>query len=105
MLLFDNKTFSWTDEKNQINMNRHGLFFQEAVLVFLDPYLIVRYDEIHSTQEETRWKGIGAIGNELLLSVIFTELKENEVRLISARKASKKEKEDYSENIHQIFGY
>ena len=54
--------------------------------------------------EELRWKGIGAIGNDLLLSVIFAEVKGNEIRLISAREASKKEKESYGENISQIFG-
>ena len=104
MFSFENKTFIWSEEKNRINVKKHGLSFQEAVPVFLDPYLVIRYDEAHSTQEESRWKGIGAIGNDLLLSVIFVEVKGNEIRLVSARKASKKEKEDYSENISQIFG-
>ena len=104
MFSFENKTFIWSEEKNQINVKKHGLSFQEAVLVFLDPYLVIQYDEAHSTQEESRWKGIGAIGNDLLLSIIFVEVKGNEIRFVSARKASKKEKEDYSENISQIFG-
>jgi uncharacterized DUF497 family protein len=101
----ENKVFIWSEQKNQENIKKHGLSFQEAVLVFLDPYFIIRYDEAHSTLEESRWKGIGVIGNDLLLSVIFVEVKGNEIRLISAREASKKEKENYSENIGQIFGY
>jgi uncharacterized DUF497 family protein len=72
--------------------------------VFLDPYLVVVYDEAHSSLEETRWKGIGLLGNALLLSVIFTEEEVNKINLISAREASPKEKENYRENISQIFG-
>jgi len=100
----ETKTFSWSNDKNRENIKKHGISFQEAIPVFLDPYLIIRYDEVHSTLEETRWKGIGVLGNDLLLAIVFSEGKENVVRLISAREASKKEKEDYRENIHQIFG-
>jgi len=104
MLSLEDKTFSWTDSKNRDNVKKHGLSFREAIPVFLDPYLVIRHDEKHSTLEETRWKGIGVIDNDILLVIIFTEEKENVVRLISAREATKKEKEDYSENIRQIFG-
>ena len=104
MFSLENKTFFWTPEKDKKNIKKHGLSFKEAVLVFLDPYLVIRYDELHSSLEETRWKGIGVLGNDILLSVIFTEVGENELWLISAREASDKEKEDYSENIGQIFG-
>ena len=104
MFSLENKIFSWSDEKNRINIKKHGLSFQEAVLVFLDLYLVVRHDEAHSTLAETRWKGIGILSNNILLTVVFSEMSENEIRLISARKASKKEKEDYRENIGQIFG-
>ncbi|MDR0447323.1 MAG: BrnT family toxin [Treponema sp.] len=58
---------------------------------------------LRSTMEETRWEGIGALNN-LLLAIIFTEDMGNNIRLISARKATKKEKEDYRENIRHIFG-
>ena len=104
MFSLETKTFSWSNDKNRENIKKHGISFQEAIPVFLDPYLIIRYDEVHSTLEETRWKGIGVLGNDLLLAIVFSEGKENVVRLISAREASKKEKEDYRENIHQIFG-
>ena len=104
MLSLESKTFTWSNKKNQDNIRKHGLSFQEAVSVFLDPYLIIRHDEAHSTMVETRWKGIGVLSNDLLLAIIFSEEKESVVRLISAREASKKEKEDYSENISYIFG-
>ena len=104
MLSLEAKTFSWSHEKDEENSKKHGLSFQEAVPVFLDPFLILRYDDAHSSLNETRWKGIGMLHNDLLLSVVFTEEKENVIRLISAREASKKEKEDYRENIRYIFG-
>ena len=104
MFSLETTTFSWSKEKNRENIKKHGLSFQEAVLVFLDPYLIIRHDEAHSTMDETRWKGFGVLNNDLLLAIIFSEEKENVVRLISAREATKKEKEDYSENIRHFFG-
>ena len=103
-MLLETKTISWSDGKNRENIKKHGLSFHEAAPVFLDPYLVIRHDEAHSTMEETRWKGIGVLCNALLLAIIFTEEKENVLRLISAREATKKEKEDYSENIRYIFG-
>ena len=103
MFSLENKIFSWSNDKNRENLKKHGVSFEEAVLVFLDPYLVIRFDETHSVAEESRWKSIGALANEVLLSIIFTE-RGNELRLISARKASKKEKEGYHENIGQIFG-
>ena len=104
VLSLETKRFSWSSNKNRENIKKHGLSFQEAAPVFLDPFLIIRHDEAHSTMEETRWKGIGVLNNTLLLAIIFTEEKGNTVRLISAREASKKEKEDYRENIRYIFG-
>ena len=104
MLSLETKIFSWSDDKNRENIKKHGLSFQEAAPVFLDPFLIVRHDEAHSTMEETRWKGIGVLNNKILLAVIFTEENENIVRIISAREASRKEKENYRENIGSIFG-
>jgi uncharacterized DUF497 family protein len=104
VLSLETITISWSDDKNRENIKKHGLSFQEAAPVFLDPYLVIRHDEAHSTMKETRWKGIGVLGNDLLLAIIFSKERENVVRFISAREASRKEKEDYSENIRHIFG-
>jgi uncharacterized DUF497 family protein len=98
------KTFTWDEAKNRENLKKHGLTLSEAIPVFRDPFLIVRYDEAHSSREEFRWKGIGILGNALLVSVIFIEQQDQIIRLVSARQASRKEKEDYRENIRQIFG-
>jgi uncharacterized DUF497 family protein len=104
MISPDGTVFTWRERKNKENLRKHGLSLEEAVPVFLDPFLVILYDDDHSVPEETRWKGIGVLGNELLLSVIFTEKQNNKIELISARQTSRKEKEDYRENIRQIFG-
>jgi uncharacterized DUF497 family protein len=53
------------------------LALPEAVFVFRDPFLVTVYDDAHSSLEESRWKGIGFLGNALLLSVIFIEKPDN----------------------------
>jgi uncharacterized DUF497 family protein len=98
------KEFTWTDEKNRKNIKKHGMALPEAAPVFLDPYIVIVYDSAHSSHNEVRWKGIGLLGNSLLVSVVFTEETDNIIHLISAREASPKEKEGYRENISQIFG-
>jgi uncharacterized DUF497 family protein len=104
MLVLENKEFIWDEEKNAANKKKHGITFQEAALVFLDACFVVMLDEAHSSQEETRWKGVGALQNTVLVTVVFAERGET-LRLISARKSTKKEQEDYRGNIGQIFGY
>jgi uncharacterized DUF497 family protein len=100
----EDKEFTWSDEKNKENLRKHGMALYEAAPIFLDPYIIIVYDEAHSSLEEARWKGIGLLGNSLLVSVVFTEGTDNQIHLISAREASNREKEGYRENISQIFG-
>jgi uncharacterized DUF497 family protein len=104
MFSLEDKTFTWDEAKNRENLKKHGLTLSEAASVFNDPFLVVRYDETHSSREEFRWKGIGLLGNALLLSVVFVEQPDQIIHLISARQASPKEKENYRENIRQIFG-
>ena len=81
----------WDDEKNEINKRKHGISFETAAEVFLDENRIDDYDEFHSDFED-RIKVIGMVGE--ILTVIYTERGEK-YRLISARKANKKEKSDY----------
>lgn len=83
--------FEWDDEKAEINKRKHKVMFSIAAKVFLDDYRIEDYDELHSDAEERR-KVIGRVGKVLV--VIYTERGEN-IRIISARTANKKEQEDY----------
>jgi uncharacterized DUF497 family protein len=84
--------FEYDEKKNAENIIKHGVSFEDAEKVFYDPNRTEIFDKLHSIKEE-RWKIIGLAGWKLL-TVICTERK-GKVRLISARKADKKEKEDY----------
>lgn len=83
--------FEWDDEKAKINVKKHGIYFEDAARVFLDKNLIDDYDFEHS-DEEDRIKIIGKV--EKVLVVIYTERVER-FRIISARLANKKERNDY----------
>lgn len=81
----------WDDNKAEINYKKHGIHFEDAALIFLDENLIDDYDEEHSDDED-RIKVIGRVGK--ILVVIYTERGEK-YRLISARRANKKERSKY----------
>ena len=83
--------FVWDSEKAKINKKKHGISFEIAARVFLDENNIDDYDEFHSDDEE-RIKIIGRVRD--ILTVIYTERGEK-YRLISARKATKKEENLY----------
>ncbi len=83
--------FEWDDEKEQSNVEKHGVDFDTAVKVFFDPNRIEYYDKSHSTDED-RFITIGFAGK--ILFVVYTERKEN-VRLISARVATNSERRRY----------
>lgn len=85
-------TFTWNNQKNQDNIRKHGISFDTAKYVFGDPFRIELYDNKHSDDEE-RFIVIGYVADVALL-VVYTE-KEDEIRLISARKAMRHEVEVY----------
>ena len=81
----------WDDNKAALNWKKHKIYFEDAARVFLDDNRINEFDEEHSDFEERR-KVIGMVEN--VLFVVYTERGEK-LRLISARNATRKEKEDY----------
>ena len=85
--------FEWDDEKAAINLKKHGVSFQTAVLVFYDENRIEMYDSEHSLEED-RYNTIGMV--EDVLFVVYTERKDR-LRIISARLANKKERSMYYE--------
>ena len=84
-------TFEWDDEKETINIEKHGVSFETASHVFEDPEYIEMYDFEHSIEED-RYIAIGRVGD--ILFVVFTERKDN-IRLISARLATATERSLY----------
>ena len=86
-------TFEWDDAKAASNLRKHGVSFDEAVTVFGDIMAITYSDTDHSGSEDrSRTYGLSSKGR--LLVVVHTE-RRNNVRIISARKATRYEKTIY----------
>ena len=81
----------WDDEKAATNVKKHGIKFEDAARIFLDDRRLDYYDEKHS-EEEDRYITIGMVN--AVLFVVYTE-RGATTRLISARRATKREKERY----------
>ena len=91
--------FEWDTGKETINVQKHSVSFEQASYVFADPFALNRYDDKHS-DEEDRWVILGKSLNEVILVVVHTFMTEEGtefVRIISARKATKKEKQVYQQ--------
>ena len=81
----------WDNNKNEINKKRHGIGFDTAALVFADEERIEYYDQAHSENED-RYVVIGCVQG--ILYVVYT-MREDAVRLISARMATSIERRIY----------
>ena len=84
----------YDEGKNQKNIRKHGLSFETASIAFDDPGAVVIYDDTHSDSEE-RYNLIGAVGSHILF-IAYTVRSET-IRVISARPATRREKETYYE--------
>lgn len=90
--------FEWDIQKEQKNIAKHGLDFLTAILVFGDENRLEFYDVEHSDTED-RYITIGAIdGVVTIVYVAYTE-RNQAIRIISARGATRREKEVYYEGI------
>jgi uncharacterized DUF497 family protein len=89
--------FEWDNNKAESNILKHGITFEEAVTVFADPYLLFTEDSKNSLREEREW-AIGESEKGSILVVIFT-MRDEKIRIISARKATKRERKRYEEGI------
>jgi uncharacterized protein len=89
--------FEWDAAKAAANFKKHGISFVEATEVFYDPNAREGYDAAHSV-DETRFFTIG-LSSRRLLFVVFTETANEIVRLVSARKVTKAEREIYERRI------
>ncbi|VAW35231.1 hypothetical protein MNBD_CHLOROFLEXI01-4006 [hydrothermal vent metagenome] len=88
--------FEWSRDKVKANLSKHGVSFDEAKTVFEDPLYIDFYDPDHSDDED-RYIIVGRSHQRRLLIVSYTE-RGNLIRLISAREATRMEKNAYEEN-------
>jgi uncharacterized protein len=88
--------FEWDDDKNQTNQRKHHLSFETAKDVFLDPHHLSVPDRVEDGEQ--RWQTIGLVAGVLLIIVGHTyreDAAEEVVRIITARKATRKERRNY----------
>ena len=87
--------FEWDDTKAEANERKHGVTFSEALTVFADPLSLTGYDPGHSGDED-RFITMGTSADGRLLVVSHTD-RDDKVRIISSREASRKERKDYED--------
>jgi uncharacterized protein len=92
--------FEWDPNKAAANQRKHGVTFEQAATVLLDPRALSLYDEDHSTEED-RWITLGISETTGLLAVHHTYKETGpsavRIRIISSRKATKRETRQYTE--------
>jgi len=88
--------FEWDESKATANLKKHGISFKKAETVFDNPLAVIFDDEAHS-EGERREIIIGHSQNHPLLLISFTE-RPSAIRIISARLATRTEREDYEQN-------
>lgn len=96
--------FTWDHKKNKINKAKHGLSFDIAKLVFEDPFHLSRMERV--AENEERWQTLGQIEFEVVILVAHTYTESDgieRIRIISDRKATKKERQRYEEERCQWY--
>lgn len=91
--------FEWNSDKAESNTRKHGVNFSEAITVFQDP-LSITYPDLDHSADEDRFLiiGLSSSGNVLVVSHLF---RNDRVRIVSARKATRKERTYYeTESTH-----
>lgn len=94
--------FEWDEAKNLSNQRKHGVGFEEASRVFLDPLFVSVKDRV--VNGEQRWQTYGEVDGRLLMMVAHTVREEEAVggpgeviRIITARHATRKERRRYED--------
>ena len=85
--------FEWDENKASKNISNHKVSFEEAITVFNDQLYIDFFDPDHSGNED-RYIRVGQSNKDRILIVSYTE-RTNVIRVISAREATKRERQDY----------
>ncbi|PYS60233.1 MAG: hypothetical protein DMF74_19245 [Acidobacteria bacterium] len=91
--------YEWDPKKAKANQRKHGVSFDEAASVFLDPLAVTFPDPDHSG-EEFREITIGRSASQRVVFLSHTR-RGDRTRLISARKATRRERKQYEESISE----
>lgn len=91
--------FEWDEQKNHSNFRKHSIWFEEAQTVWADGSSVEFFDDEHSADED-RFIRVGHSSQNRILLVVYCEQDSGDtVRIISARKATPKERSEYEEGI------
>ncbi|ELS05609.1 hypothetical protein Xen7305DRAFT_00053570 [Xenococcus sp. PCC 7305] len=92
--------FEWNENKNQSNITKHGIDFQQATKIFDDPNLLT-YEDRRFSHGESREISLGKLllttQQQVIIAIVVHTNRDGIIRLISARKASKKERKLYEQ--------
>jgi uncharacterized protein len=96
--------FTWDERKNRANQQKHGISFETAILVFNDPFNVSAQDR--EVDGEPRWQTIGLVNGVHVLLVAHTldveidrDDEEEVIRILSARRATRRERRIYAQGI------
>jgi len=89
--------FVWDEAKDRSNRKKHGVSFETAIEVFLDPLHLTQPERI--VDGEQRWQAVGMVNGMLLVLVAYTVIDDDEqvLRIISARRVTRQERIAYEE--------
>jgi uncharacterized protein len=94
--------FDWDEQKNHLNIAKHGVSFEQAKLIF-DNFTVDRIDD-RFLYDEIRYFSLGRVGNATFLAVSHTD-RNGVCRIISARPALKHERRLYEQEIRKAFEF
>ena len=92
--------FEWDRDKARANLSKHGLSFEEASTVFADPLSMTIIDPVYSSGKEERFVTIGTSYQGTLIVVVHCDRGES-IRIISARRATKRERRTYENETNR----
>lgn len=90
--------FEWDSEKARRNLSKHGVTFEDAMLVWDDPLHLIAFDRIEGGEE--RWHVMGTAGGVVVLLVVHTYPDQenlDRVRIVGARRATPHERRAYEQ--------
>jgi uncharacterized DUF497 family protein len=93
--------YEWDEQKNEANLAKHHIDFQDAPRIFLTPVLTDLDDRLD--YDEDRWAGLGLLDGRVV-KVVFTEPDEQTRRIISVRKALHHERKQYEQFLQDQLG-
>jgi uncharacterized DUF497 family protein len=93
--------FEWDEQKNKINIRKHGLDFADAWEIFAMPMLAALDDR--EDYGEDRWIAIGMLKSRIVV-VVYSELDRDTIRIISLRKALSNERKQYEQILRDRLG-